>query len=185
MKQALIVVDFQNDFCEGGALAVTGAKALIPFVNEMILEFKKKGLPVFFTLDWHPENHCSFKNNGGIWPDHCVQNSKGAEIHSDISNLGQELVKGFEADKDSYSAFGATDALGNPLDSLLKSHQVSDVVVVGLALDYCVKATALDAKKHGYNTKVFLKGTCAVNVNPGDDKAAINDLAKSGVEVQE
>jgi nicotinamidase/pyrazinamidase len=187
MKKALIVVDVQKDFCPGGALAVPNGDQVVGPINKLIRgQFgRDESDIVVYSLDWHPKDHSSFKANGGIWPPHCIQDDTGAMLHDNLIMSGKMFLKGMEKTQDSYSAFGGLDNFTQrqSLDSYLKLESVSEVWVVGLALDYCVKATALDAVKLGYKTRLVLNSTRAVNVKSDDGNKAIAELATAGVEI--
>lgn len=188
-KKALIVVDMQNDFCPGGALGVPGGDEVIKPINELIDKFKKNNDLVVYTKDYHPSNHSSFKVNhpAGIWPPHCVQNTAGSEFHRELKVAGKTFFKAFQAEADSYSGFGGhieADIDAQMLAAYLREHEVEEVVVVGLALDYCVKSTAIDAHKLGFKSTVVLDGTRAVNVNPDDGDKAIEEMKALGVTVR-
>ena len=173
---ALLIVDVQKDFCPGGALAVQGGDEIVPLVNEMAREAPF----VVATRDWHPAAHSSFAERGGQWPVHCVQGTEGAELHPQLDARAIDLVvdKGQEVDEPGYSGFESTD-----LKRHLEGQGVRHVDVVGLALDYCVKATALDAKRAGFAVTVHRAGTRAVDVEPGDGERAVEELRAAGVEV--
>jgi nicotinamidase/pyrazinamidase len=177
MKSALIVVDVQNDFCPGGALPVKNGNKIIPAINRLVELFTKNSLPVFFTRDWHPPNHCSFKQYGGIWPPHCIQNSWGAEFHSelDVPKTAVIVSKATRHDKEAYSGFDGTD-----LASKLGSLDVKRVVVTGLAADYCVKNTVLDALKLGFEVVLPRDCTRGVNIRPTDSIEAFIEMKKAG-----
>ena len=188
MKNALIVVDVQNDFCEGGSLAVSGAQEIIPVIQSLMKDILTFDL-IIATQDFHPANHSSFKSNSpdGIWPDHCIQNTPGANFHPKINEAAFDAVfpKGQNPEVDSYSGFFDNDHKSSTgLGEYLKDQGVSRVFVVGLALDYCVKATALDAKKLGFDTSVILRATKAVNINPDDAQKAVNQLKAAGVVIE-
>jgi nicotinamidase/pyrazinamidase len=174
--EALIVVDMQNDFTPGGALAVDDGDAVIEPVNRLAAEAPF----VVATRDWHPPDHASFEANGGIWPVHCVQGSKGAELHPDVDAGAIDVVvdTGYTPELDGYSGFEDTE-----LERLLRDHGVDKVHVVGLALDYCVKETALDAKRAGFEVVVHREGTRPVEVESGDGERAVRELVKAGVHV--
>ena len=174
--RALIVVDVQNDFCPGGALAVPDGDAVVDAVNRMASEASF----VVATRDWHPPDHGSFAAQGGRWPVHCVQGTPGAELHPgiDASQIDVVVDKGQVPDREGYSGFEATE-----LERLLSEHGVDAVDVAGLALDYCVKATALDARRAGLNVTVHRGATRAVEVSPGDGERAVEELRAAGVEV--
>ena len=175
---ALILVDIQNDFCPGGALAVHEGDQIIPVVNRLIPRFPL----VIATQDWHPGDHCSFKAQGGPWPPHCVQGSRGAEMHRDLNTraVARYVRKAFTRDADSYSEFSGVDERGRSFDELLKGHGVKTLVIVGLATDYCVRATVLDGLKHGYEVYVVTDATRAVNVRPDDGAKAMGEMAEAG-----
>lgn len=203
--KALIVVDVQNDFCPGGNLSVKDGDQVIPVINKL-MESGKYDL-IVATQDWHPADHKSFASNNKnadgskvdvgsmgeldgqpqvMWPDHCVQNSFGAKFHKDLkSELIQHVVqKGKNKNIDSYSGFFDNDKKSaTEMESILKSFGVTKVDVVGLALDYCVKATAEDAKALGFETRVIVSATRAVNLTPGDGDKAVSDLKEKGVGV--
>lgn len=198
ITKALIVVDIQKDFCQGGSLAVPDGDSIVPLVNSLMKDFKL----VIATQDFHPKNHKSFaSNNQGkkvgelgelngqvqvMWPDHCVQGTDGVMFHN---KLERDLIpvivqKGTNPEVDSYSGFFDNDKKSSTgLGEFLKKEGVKEVVVVGLALDYCVKATALDAKKLGFDTTVILEATKAVNLSPNDGEKAIFELKQAGVKV--
>ena len=183
-KDALIVVDMQNDFMPGGALPVPEGDSIVPRLNEYIELFEGRALPVFFTRDWHPENHISFKGHGGIWPPHCVQNTEGAMFHKDMRMpLDNKFIisKGTSPDFDAYSGFQ-----GTVLDSLLRERGVTRVFVGGVATDYCVKNTVLGALNLGYSAILLLDGIKGVDVKPGDSERAIElmlDRGAVGIEI--
>jgi nicotinamidase/pyrazinamidase len=175
---ALIIVDLQNDFCLGGALAVPDGDAVIEPVNRLA-----EKLPyVVATRDWHPPDHRSFVEQGGPWPVHCVRDTPGAQLHSGVENarIAAIVDAGRAPDREGYSGFEDTD-----LERLLRERAVDTVHVAGLALDYCVKATALDAKRAGFDVVVHREGTRAVELAPGDGERAVQELRKAGVKVIE
>jgi nicotinamidase/pyrazinamidase len=178
-KQALIVVDVQNDFCPGGALAVPHGDEVIAPLNKLIDEFLERGDPVYKSRDWHPPTTKHFANYGGTWPVHCVQNTKGAEFHPALRDDPRIKVisKGL-GDTDCYSAFDETD-----LKSQLRENGVEEVVVGGLATDYCVKHTVLDARKHGFKVKAVKDAMRAVELQPGDGEKAIEEMRAAGAEI--
>ncbi len=173
---ALIVVDVQNDFCEGGALPVPDGEAVIEPLNRLAREAPL----VIATRDWHPPNHSSFREFGGPWPVHCVQGSAGAELHPGLERAHLDAVvnDGKEPDLEGYSGFEGTE-----LEELLRQHQVQEVHLGGLALDYCVKATALDARRLGFDVVVHGEATRAIDAQPGDAERAVTELREAGVRV--
>jgi nicotinamidase/pyrazinamidase len=175
---ALILVDIQNDFCPGGALAVNGGDRIVPTVNRLIRQFPL----VISTQDWHPANHISFENRGGPWPPHCVQGTRGAELHPDLvtGTIAHTFRKASSPEKDDYSEFAGRDGQGRSLDELLKSLGVDKLYVVGLATDYCVLETVLDGIKYGYEVYAVTDAMRAVNVNPDDGEKALEKMAGNG-----
>ena len=198
MKKALIIVDVQNDFCEGGALAVPGANGVIPYIN---LLMENDYAQIVLTQDWHPADHKSFASTNGkkvgetinlngipqfMWPDHCVQGTPGAEFHPDLdrTKVTHIIQKGKNAEFDSYSAFQDNNHfMKTGLDDFLKYHDIQLVEIVGLALDYCVKATCLDAVQNGYITCLHFNGTKAVNVKPDNGRDAVYEMLQHSVTI--
>ena len=180
-KDALIIVDVQNDFCPGGALAVAGGDEVVPALNPVIERFAGAGLPIIATRDWHPEKTSHFKTHGGPWPVHCVQGTRGAEFHGDLK-LGNAVVlsKGMTADEDSYSGFQATDPSGTRLATLLRHQGVERILVGGLATDYCVKHTVLDGLREGFKVVLLGDSIRAVNLEPHDGDLAIDEMVRAG-----
>jgi nicotinamidase-related amidase len=178
-RQALIVVDVQNDFCPGGTLAVPHGDEVIAPLNKLIDEFLERGAPVYKSRDWHPPTTKHFEAYGGTWPVHCVQNTGGAEFHADLRDDPRINVisKGL-GDTDCYSAFDETH-----LADRLHEHNVEEVVVGGLATDYCVKNTVLDALKNGFKVKAVENAMRAVDLQPGDGARAIDEMRAGGAEI--
>jgi nicotinamidase/pyrazinamidase len=179
-KKALIVVDVQNDFCPGGSLAVANGDEVIAPLNELINEFLERGQPVFKSRDWHPATAKHFAAYGGIWPVHCVQDTHGAEFHADLSDDPRITIisKGIDESADGYSAFDGTN-----LAQILRDQGVTEVWVGGLATDYCVKHTVLDALQQGFEVKALANAMRAVNVKPGDGALAIEEMRSAGAEI--
>ena len=177
MKQALVVVDIQRDFCPGGALPVADGDKIIPAVNRLVRAFEKASLPIFFTRDWHPKNHMSFKANGGPWPPHCVQNTPGASFHPslDVPTGAEVIDKGTLQADAGYSGFEGTD-LANRLHHL----HVKQIYVAGLATDYCVKNTVVDGAAKGFDTYVVSDCVKGVNVKPTDSATALRAMLSGG-----
>lgn len=181
---ALIVVDVQNDFCPGGSLAVPAGDEVLPVINRWIDRFAAAGRPIFYTRDWHPADHVSFAARGGPWPPHCVQGSPGAEFHPALRIAGPEFRKGVERDRDAYSGFeGHEPRSGSSLAAALRAEGARTLLVVGLATDYCVRATALDGVREGFSVVVDPCGVRAVNVEPGDGDRALSELGANGVTI--
>jgi nicotinamidase/pyrazinamidase len=174
----LILVDIQNDFCPGGPLAVREGDKIVPAVNRLVPLFRW----MIATQDWHPADHCSFKAQGGPWPPHCVQGTRGAELHPalDKSRIAHYVRKAFTKEADSYSEFSGVDERGRSLDELLKSHGATTLYAVGLATDYCVRATVLDGLNRGYIVYAVTDAMRAVEVTPGDGETALREMAGAG-----
>jgi len=181
-KVALVVVDAQRDFCAGGALAVPDGDAVVPPINALIEKFRSDGNPVFLTRDWHPPDHSSFADQGGLWPPHCVAGTEGADFHPDLQVVeGMTVVsKATEREGDAYSGFQGTD-----LGAQLAAAEISEVLVCGLATDYCVKATALDAVKAGLVTTVLTDAIRGVDAQAGDSQRALDELRAAGAKLSD
>src|ERR1041384_328586 len=179
-RKALILVDVQNDFCPGGSLRVPNGHQVFAPLNQLIKEFLDRGEPVYKTRDWHPAQTKHFQIYGGIWPVHCVQGTHGAEFHPDLSDDPRATVisKGTDERADGYSGFDGTN-----LAELLREEGVSEVWVGGLATDYCVKHTVLDALKKGFEVKALADAMRAVNVQPDDGAKAIAEMKVAGAEI--
>ncbi len=182
-KPALLVVDVQNDFCPGGALAVRDGDAIVPRVNRTIELFERRGLPVLATRDWHPPVTKHFKEFGGAWPAHCIQGTKGARFHPDLRlpKDARILSKGMDPEQDSYSGFQAYNGEGRDLESVVRDLGVDEIFICGLATDYCVRATTLDAMRRGIRIRVLGDAIKGVDVKPGDSEAAIREMRDAGI----
>ena len=185
---ALVVVDMQNDFADPrGSLTVAGAPAIVPVVNAQVALARENHALIVFTQDWHPKHTPHFARDGGAWPVHCVADTWGSEFYPALDcPPGSPLIRKGTNGEDGYSAFTMRDpesgaTVPTPLETLLHEAGVDTVVVVGLATDYCVKATALDALSLGHHTTVLTDGVAAVNVQPGDGEQALADLEAAGV----
>ena len=188
-RTALIVVDIQNDFADpAGALAVPGAERVITAANELIATAQAAGAFVVYTQDWHPARTPHFVTDGGPWPVHCVAGTSSAELHPDLRLTGGPVVRKGEGGEDGYSGFTMRRADGEEqpteLAALLRERAIGRVVVVGLATDYCVRATALDAVALGFEAVVPERAVAAVNLEPGDGEAALAELAAAGVQIE-
>ncbi len=177
---ALIVVDVQNDFLPGGALAVNEGDAVVPIINECIRHFTAKELPIFATGDWHPADHCSFVENGGQWPKHCVADSPGAQIAENLEFPDDVSIvhKGTDIDKEAYSGFQGTD-----LAEQLHAHGVKRVFVGGLATDYCVLNTVNDALAIRFDVVLLAHAIRDVDLAPGDGNRAILSMRERGAKM--
>lgn len=177
---ALLVVDVQNDFLPGGALGIRGGDAIVAPINRLLAAWRKRGLPVFLSRDWHPEGHCSFAAQGGPWPVHCVAGTRGAEFAARLSIAADDFVisKATQVDKDAYSALD-----GTPLAEALRARGINRLFIAGLATDYCVRATGRDARAAGLDVVILADAVCAVNVRPGDGERALAELVAEGCEL--
>lgn len=175
---ALLIVDVQNDFCPGGALAVREGDQVVPAINAISGRYPL----VVTTQDWHPPDHISFADRGGPWPPHCVASTPGADLHPDLNTerIAFRVKKGNTRDEEAYSGFHGTN-----LAEELRKREVTDVVIAGLTTDYCVRTTALDALAEGFNVTVLADATRAVDVSPGDGERALDELRAAGVSVVE
>jgi len=196
-REALIVVDMQNDFCDGGALAVPGANAIVPLVNRLIGRFDH----VVMTQDWHPAGHASFAASWPdaapfstaqfpygpqtLWPVHCVQGTTGAAFHPGVDTIKAGLIvrKGFHAGVDSYSAFRENDRTTlTGLEGYLKARGFSRLVICGLALDYCVAWSAIDARQAGFDVAVVVEATAAIDLDGSRDRM-LAEMRQAGVDL--
>jgi nicotinamidase/pyrazinamidase len=188
-QTALVVVDVQNDFADpNGGLYVRGGEEVVEPINQQVQAASDAGAFVVYTQDWHPESTPHFEKDGGVWPVHCVMGTWGAEFHPDLRVDGPVVQKGSDG-KDGYSGFSVRDPESGEeeatrLDALLRERGIQRVVVAGLALDYCVKETALDAHRNGYRTEVLPDLTRAVDLQPGDGDTAVRELTDEGVDVR-
>ncbi len=186
---ALLVVDVQNDFADAkGNLRVPGGEEVVPVVNREIDRALSAGALVAYTQDWHPPDTPHFEKDGGIWPVHCVKETWGAELHPDLKVAGEIVRKG-TLGEDGYSGFTVRDPeSGNEeitrLESILRARGIEKVVVTGLATDYCVKGTAIDAAQKGFSTVVLTEGIRAVNREPGDDERALEEVRRAGAVIE-
>jgi nicotinamidase/pyrazinamidase len=190
-RTALIVVDVQNDFADpSGSLSVAGGEGIIPAVNAEIASARDAGATVVYTQDWHPETTAHFAKDGGIWPVHCVRDTWGAQLHPTLDAHGDEpRVRKGSNGEDGYSGFTMRDPVSGEekpteLEAILRQKGAERVVVVGLATDYCVKASALDAARVGFATTVVGDAIAAVNLQPQDGEQALAELAEAGVTIE-
>jgi nicotinamidase/pyrazinamidase len=176
MSDALVIVDYQNDFCPGGALAVEGGHDIAAPINELARNFDT----VVATRDWHPPDHASFETEGGPWPIHCVQGSHGAELHPKLETERiQHIVNvGAARDDEGYSGFEGSD-----LEDHLRAQGAERLFVTGIATDYCVRATVLDGRRLGFDVTVVEDAIRPVEVEPGDGERALDEMRAAGAEV--
>jgi len=185
-RAGLIVVDFQNDFADpAGSLSVSGGASILPTINAEVAAATANGALVAYTQDWHPESTPHFARDGGIWPVHCVRGTWGAELHPELIVDGPRVRKGTNGE-DGYSGFTMRDPVSGEttpteLEGILRERNIAQVVVCGLATDYCVKATALDAVRLGFETAVLVDAIRAVELRPGDGGQAIAEMTEAGV----
>jgi nicotinamidase/pyrazinamidase len=183
---ALVVVDLQNDFADpSGSLYVPGGEAILEYINDRIVAARRAGALVACTQDWHPAHTPHFAQDGGTWPVHCVMDTWGAALHPELVIAGPIVLKG-SGGQDGYSGFAMRDPVSGvtastELEGLLRGRGIRRVVVCGLATDYCVAATAIDAASLGFETSVLLDGVRAVELQPGDGARALDRMAAAGV----
>jgi nicotinamidase/pyrazinamidase len=184
---ALLLVDPQNDFCPGGSLPVADGDAVMPVLNTWAAAAERAGVPIFVSRDWHPIHTTHFKDYGGVWPPHCVIGTHGAEFHPDFRLPPAAVVvsKGMGEAEDAYSAFQARDSGGVALATLLHQRGVRHLYVMGLATDYCVKASALDGLTAAFQVTVVRDGVRAVNLRPQDGDQALEDMRAAGAAITE
>jgi nicotinamidase/pyrazinamidase len=175
MPDALVIVDFQNDFTPGGALAVPGGDTIAPRLNELAASGRFD--LVVATRDWHPVDHSSFSSRGGPWPEHCVAGTPGAQLHPGLDATRVDVVvdKGRDPDTEGYSGFD-----GTTLAELLREHGIDRVTVAVLATDYCVRATALDALREGFEVTLDTAGSRGIESEPGDIDRALDEVRAAG-----
>ena len=181
---ALLLVDPQNDFCPGGSLPVADGDAVMPVLNTWAAAAERAGVPIFVSRDWHPVHTTHFKDSGGVWPPHCVMGTRGAEFHPDFRLPPAAVVvsKGMGEAEDAYSAFQARDTDGVLLGTLLQQRGVRHLYVMGLATDYCVKASALDGLSGAFKVTLVRDGVRAVNLQPRDGDQAFDEMRAAGAD---
>lgn len=179
---ALVIVDVQNDFCPGGSLAVPGGDRVVPVLNRYIQRFHELGASIFASRDWHPPVTKHFQAYGGAWPPHCVERTKGAEFHPDLALPPGAVVisKGMDPERDAYSCFQALDAAGRDFAVSLGERGIQRLFVGGLATDYCVRSTILDALHEGFQVVVLQDAIRAVDLQPEDGERAIEEMRAAG-----
>ncbi len=182
---ALLIVDVQMDFCPGGSLAVPGGDQVVPELNRYIQLFSRRGLPVFASRDWHPAGSGHFTDSGGAWPVHCVQDSQGASFHPDLQLPDDAVVlsKGMDPDRDGFSSFEAVTESGQGFVECLLDMGIRHLYVGGLATDYCIKHTVLDALLRGFSVTLLIDAVRGVDLAPGDAERAIREMVTAGAAV--
>jgi nicotinamidase/pyrazinamidase len=183
---ALLIVDVQNDFCSGGALEVPGSARVLDAVNRQIDQAVAEGVPIYASRDWHPPTTQHFRPYGGQWPVHCVQGTPGARFHESLRLPSSAVIvsKGEHDDRPGYSAFEGHTPDGTPLLDHLRTHGIDRLVVVGLATDYCVKHSVLDARAAGLAVTVVEPAIAGVDINPGDSARALSEMRARGATVR-
>jgi nicotinamidase/pyrazinamidase len=184
-RAALLIVDVQKDFCPGGALPAPGGDRIIPALNRHLAEARERGMPVYASRDWHPAVTSHFKEYGGEWPPHCVQGSAGAQFHGDLKLPADAIVisKGNDAAKPGYSAFDGHTSDGEALLHDLRDRHVTRLYVAGIATDYCVRATVLDAAQAGLDVRVLRDAITGIDVQPGDADRALEEMSRAGAQI--
>jgi nicotinamidase/pyrazinamidase len=188
-RTALIVVDVQNDFADpNGSLYVSEGERVVPVANREIGRAMNAGLLVVYTQDWHPETTPHFQKDGGVWPVHCVHGAWGAEFHPDLKIAGEIVRKG-TGGEDGYSGFRVRDPRGGEesgtgLEEILRDRGIERLVILGLATDYCVKETVLDAARKGFEPRVLAEGIRPVNLEPGDGDRAVQEMKDAGATIE-
>jgi len=179
---ALLIVDVQNDFCPGGALPVPEGDRVIPVINRYIEEILAGGGDIIASRDWHPPGTRHFRAAGGPWPPHCVQGTGGAAFHPrlELPTRAVIITKGDNSRDDGYSAFDGTDPSAQPLADILRQRNVQKLLVGGLATDYCVRASTLDALRHGFTTVILLDAMRGIDLKDGDVARALDEMIRAG-----
>jgi len=184
-RAALLVVDIQRDFCAGGALAAPGSVEIIPAVNRHVADASSRGIPVYATRDWHPAVTSHFKAYGGDWPPHCVQGTAGAQFHPDLKLPPDAIIvnKGDDPQRHGYSAFDGHTSAGKALLDDLRDRRITRVYVAGIATDYCVRESALDALRAGLEVRVLPDAIAGIDVRPGDAQRALDEISAAGAQI--
>ena len=188
-RTALLVVDVQNDFADpSGSLYVAGGEQIVPIVNAEVEQAREAGAQVVYTQDWHPEHTPHFQRDGGIWPVHCVEDTHGAAFHGDLLVADSEVVRKGHDGRDGYSGFSVRDPLSGErgdtlLHEMLEANGIERLVICGLATDYCVVETVLDARMLGYPVEVLTDAVRAVELQPGDGATALARMREAGAEL--
>jgi nicotinamidase/pyrazinamidase len=184
-KAALLVVDIQKDFCAGGALPAPGGEDIIPAVNRHVADASTHGMAVYATRDWHPARTSHFKEYGGDWPPHCVQGTPGAQFHPALTLPPDAIIvnKGDDPHRHGYSAFDGHTSDGKTLLDDLRDRHITRVYVAGIATDYCVRESALDALKAGLEVRILPDAIAGIDVRPGDAQRALDEISAAGAQL--
>lgn len=184
-RAALLVVDVQVDFCPGGTLPVPKGDLVVKPLNNYLELFKSRGVPIFASRDWHPRESKHFAENGGIWPPHCIKGTRGADFHPSLMLPEETIVisKGMEVWDDAYSAMQGVTANGTPFAMLLRGMGMDRLYVGGLATDYCVKETVLEALKEGFNVTLLADAVRGVELQSGNSQRAVAEMIEAGAEM--
>lgn len=184
-REALLIVDVQNDFCAGGALAAPDGDSVVPPLNRYIAQAVEAGMPVYASRDWHPHVTKHFKACGGPWPPHCVQGTAGADFHPSLTLPADTIVvtKGDDPAREGYSAFDGRTADGRSLADDLRVRGIETLYVGGIATDYCVKQSVLDARRAGFDVRVLADAITGIDVRPGDSEKALSEMVEAGARV--
>ena len=184
-REALLIVDVQRDFCDGGALAAPHADDILPALNRHIAEAHARGLPIYASRDWHPPVTSHFEAYGGEWPPHCVEGTPGAEFHPQLELPAETIVisKGSDPSRPGYSAFDGRTDTGRSLMDDLRARRIESVAVAGLTTDYCVKETVLDARRGGLDVTVLADAIAGINAKPGDADRALAEMTAAGARI--
>jgi nicotinamidase/pyrazinamidase len=184
-ESALLVVDIQKDFCAGGALAAPGGDDIIPALNRHLADARTREIAVYATRDWHPAKTSHFKEYGGAWPPHCVQGTPGAQFHPDLKLPPEAIIvnKGDDPQRHGYSAFDGHTSDGKTLLHDLRDRRITRVYVMGIATDYCVRESALDALRAGLEVRVLADAIAGIDVRPGDAQRALDEISAAGAQI--
>lgn len=184
-RPALLIVDVQNDFCPGGALAAPGGAAIVPALNQHIADARARKIAIYASRDWHPVRTIHFQGFGGTWPPHCVQDTPGAAFHPELALPRDATVisKGDSADREGYSAFDGHTVEGRSLAEDLRARGIDQLFVGGIATDYCVRQTVLDAVKHGLRVTLLSNAIAGIDATPGAADRAIDEMKAAGAKL--
>lgn len=185
-SSAFLIIDLQNDFCPGGSLAVPHGNEIVPVVNRCLELFAEKKIPVIASRDWHPARSSHFREFGGIWPPHCIQVTHGAKFHPGLHLPSNAVIvsKGMDPERNDYSAFRAMDARGMDLEQILEEKGINHLYVAGLATDYCVKESVLDALRLGFAVTVISDAVMGVELQEGDSQRATKEMTATGAKMR-